>query len=283
MTVEELEEKRALRWHLRSEYALTTESEVFEFVRDVGATSLSPGEKLLFPSLIHAIDGSSQRRHRQWYKNGPYSELIEKFWNRYSESRQIFQIALPKNTPGIASREWMIALFAILSGSHFGHRRLRNLLKPSFSGFELAVYEVIQENGPIPKTNLALALNLWKKTSRRKLEKALLKLWGALKILRIGYTRRAGALWDIPTRWDPSLAKSSAGVLRETAAADLIKKYIEMNVATSRKRISKAFAGILTPAEVSEALHYLLLKRSVLVDKDLVLDGKRALTAGPQR
>jgi hypothetical protein len=283
MTVEEFEEKRALRWRLRSEYALTTEREVFKFVQDVGAASLSPGKELLFPSLIHAIDGSSHRRHRQWYKNGPFSELIEKFWNRYSESRRIFQVALPKNTPGVASREWIIALFAILSGSQSGRRRGGNPVKPSFSRFELAIYEIIQENGPIPKNGLALALNLWKKTSRRKLEKGLFKLWSALKILRLGYTRRGGALWDTPTRWDPSLAESSAGVLREGAAADLIKKYVEMTVATSRKRISKAFAGILTPSEVSETLHYLLLKRSIVVDKELVLDGKRALTAGPHR
>jgi hypothetical protein len=56
-----------------------------------------------------------------------------------------------------------------------------------------------------------------------------------------------------------------------------------MAVATSRKRISRAFAGILTPTQVSEALRYLLLKKSVVVDKNLILDGKKALTAGPAR
>jgi hypothetical protein len=283
MTVEEFEEKRARRWHLRPEFALTTEREVLEFIRDVGAASLSPGKKLLFPSLIQAIDGSSHRSHPQWYKNSSYAELIEKFETRYFESRQIFEVSLPQNTLGVISREWMIVLFALLGGGHFGHRRRRYSVKPKFSRFELATYEVIQEKGPISKMHLALALNLWKNTSRRRLEKALLNLWKALKILRVGYTRREGALWDIPVRWDPSLREGAAGVSREKAAAEVIRKYIEMAVATNRKRVSKVFAGILTPAEVSDALRYLLLKKSVVVDQDLVLDGKKALTTGPNR
>jgi hypothetical protein len=65
MTVEEFEEKRARQWHLRPEFALSTEKEVFEFVRRVGAATLSLIKKPLFPSLIQAIDGSCQRGHRQ--------------------------------------------------------------------------------------------------------------------------------------------------------------------------------------------------------------------------
>jgi hypothetical protein len=283
MTVEEFEEKRARRWHLTPEFALTTEREVFEFVKGVGAASLSPGKKLLFPSLIQAIDGSSHRRDPQCYKNSSYAELIERFWNRYFESRQIFEVSLVQNTPGVVSREWMIALFVLLGENHLGRRRSRYSVKSKFSQFELTLCKVVREKGPISKKHLAFALNLWKNTSRRKLDKALLKLWKALKILRVGYTRREGALWDIPVRWDPSLRESAAGVPREKAAAELIRKYVEIAVATNRKRISKVFAGILTPSEVSNALRYLLLKKSVVVDRVLVLEGKKALTTGPNR
>lgn len=283
MTVEEFEEKRAKQWHSRPEFGITTEREVFKFVQDVGAVSLSLGKNTLFPSLVQAIDGSTRRWYPRWYRDSPYAELMERFSNRYVESKQIFEVNLVQDTAGVVSREWMIALFAILGESPSGRRRLRHSVQPGFTKFELAAFKVIQEKGPISQKHLTLALNLWTKTSRRQLGNGLQRLWKALKILRVGYTRHDGVLWDIPIRWDPSLRESASAVPREKAVAELIKKYVTMAVATSRKRISKAFAGILTPTQVSETLRYLLLKKSVVVDKDLVLDNKKALTAGHAR
>ncbi len=283
MTVEEFEEKRARQWHLRPEFALTTERELLKFIQDVGAASLSLGKNALFPSLVRAIDGSVRRWYPRLHRNSPYAELMEKFWKRYVESRQIFEVNLVQDTPGVVSRKWMIALFAILGESHLGRRRRSYSVQPRFTKLELAAFKVILEKGPISQKHLTLALNLWNKSSRRQLGTGLQKLWKALKILRVGYTRQDGGLWDIPIRWDPSLRESASTVPREKAVAELIKKYITMAVATSRKRISRAFAGILTPTQISEALRYLLLKKSVVIDTNLILDGKRALTAGPNR
>jgi hypothetical protein len=283
MTVAEFEEKRARQWHLRPEFALTAESELFKFVQGVGAASLSLGNNALFPSLLHAIDGSARRWYPRLHRNSPQAELVEKFRKRYVESRQLFEVNLVQDTPGVVSREWMIALFAILGESQSARRRRSYSVRPKFTKLELAACKVIQEKGPISQKHLPLALNLWTKTSRRQLGNALQKLWKALKILRVGYTRQDGALWDIPIRWDPSLRESAGAVQREKAVAELIKKYVTMAVATSRKRISKAFAGILTPVQISEALRYLLLKKSVVVDGNLILDGKKALTAGSAR
>jgi hypothetical protein len=156
-------------------------------------------------------------------------------------------------------------------------------VRPKFARFELAVYDIIRKKGPLSKRQLILALNLWNRTSRRQLVKSLLKLWKALRILQVGYTRREGTIWEVPVRWDPSLQKDADGLSQEKAAAQLIKKYVEMAVAANRKRISKAFAGILTPSEISDTLDALLLKKSIVVDKQLVLDGKKALTPAPGR
>jgi hypothetical protein len=282
MTVEEFEEKRAKQWHLRPEFGLTTEREVFKFVQGVGAASLSLRKKALFPSLIQAINGSVRRWYPRLYGNSPYAELMEKFWKRYVESRQIFEVNLVQDTPGVVSREWMVALFTLHGENQLGQRRRSYSVQPRFTKFELAAYKAILEKGPISQRHLMLVINLWNKTSRRQMGKGLQRLWKALKILRVGYTRHEGVLWDIPIRWDPSLRESASAVPREKAVAKLIRKYIAMTVATNRKRISKAFAGILTPTQISEALRYLLLKKSVVVDKNLILDGKKALTAGPE-
>jgi hypothetical protein len=282
MTVEEFVDMRERKWRLRSELALTTENEILRFVRDVGAASIAVEKKCLFPSLAQAIDGSPHRRHARWQRNRPYAELIERFCNRYFESRRVFAVSLPSNTQGVVSREWMVALLALCGKKNSGHRRQRYSVKPQFSRFELAVHDMVRKKGPISKKHLVLALNLWSKTSRRKLEKGLLKLWKALRILRVGCTRQEGTIWDVPIRWDPSLQEEADGISRERAAAELIKKYVEMAVATNRKRMSKAFRGILTSSEISDTLHYLLLKKSIVVDTQLVLDGKKALTAGPK-
>jgi hypothetical protein len=283
MTVEEFVDKRERKWHLRPELALTAESEMFRFVRDVGAASISPERKSLFPSLAQAIDGSSHCRHARWYKNRSHAELIERFWNRYIESRRAFIVNLLSNTQGVVSRECMVALLTLQGESSSSRRRHRYSIRPKFSRFELAVYDVVRKKGPLSKRQLILALNLWNKTSRRKLEKSLLKLWKALRIIQVGYTRREGTIWEVPVRWDPSLKKEVNETSQESAAAQLIKKYVETAVATNRKRISKAFAGILTPPAISDTLHNLLLTKSILIDKQLVLDGKKALTAGPSR
>jgi hypothetical protein len=280
MTAEEFEEKRARQWHERSEFALTTEREIFEFIQSVGAATLFLAKKPLFPSLVQAINGSSHRGHPQGYSNSPSAELIEKFMSRYFKSRQVFEVSLVQNNRGVVSREWMIALFALLGESHFGRSRRGYSIKPKFSGFELAVYDLIQRKGPISQKHLMLALNIWDNRSRCRLRKALARLWKALKILRVGYTRQEGTLWDTPIRWDPSLRREASAVSREKAAAELLNKYITMAVATNRKRLSRAFAGILTPTQVAEGLRYLLLKKSIVVDRELVLDGKKALTAG---
>jgi hypothetical protein len=282
MTVEEFLDKRERKWRLRPELALTTESEIFRFIRDVGVASLSPEKKCLFPLLAQAIEGSSHRGHAQWYKNRPYAELIQRFWSRYIESRRAFVVNLLSNTQGVTSREWMVSLLTV-HGESSSRRRSRYAVRPKFSRFELAVYDIIRKKGPLSKGQLILALNLWNRTSRRKLEKSLLKLWKALKILQVGYMRREGMIWEVPVRWDPSLKKDADETSQESAAAQLIKKYVEMAVATNRKRVSKAFAGILTPSEISDTLHALLLKKSIVVDKQLVLDGKKALTAASSR
>jgi hypothetical protein len=278
MTVEELLDKRERKWHLRPELALTTESEIFRFIRNVGVASLSPEKKCLFPSLAQAIEGSPHRRHAQWYKNRPYAELIERFQSRYVESRRAFIVNLLSNTQAVASREWVVSLLTV-HGEITSRRGRRYSVRPKFARFDLAVYDIIQKNGPLSKRQLALALNLWNRTSRRKLQKSLLKLWKALRILRVGYTRGEGTIWEVPVRWDPSLKKEADETSQESAAARLIKKYVETAVATNRKRISKAFAGILTPLEISDTLHALLLKKSIVVDKQFVLDAKKALMA----
>jgi hypothetical protein len=281
MTVEEFVDKRERKSHLRPELALTMENEMFRFVRDVGATSISAERKGLFPSLAQAIDGLSHPRHAQWSKNRPHAELIERFWNRYIESRRAFIVNLLCNTRGVVSREWMVALLTLRGeGSSSSHKHTYST-RPKFSRFELAVDDIIREKGPLSRRQLILALDLWNRTSRRKLEKSLLKLWKALKILQVGYTRREGAIWEVPTRWDPSLQEDADGLSQEKAATELIKKYVESVVATNRKRISKAFAGIPTPAEISDTLHALFLKKSIVIDKELVLDGKKALTVAP--
>jgi hypothetical protein len=110
MTVEEFLDKRERKWHLRPELALTTESEIFRFIQNVGVASLSPEKKCLFPSLAQAIQGSSHRGHAQCYKNRPYAELIERFQSRYVESRRAFIVNLLSNTQAVASREWMVSL-----------------------------------------------------------------------------------------------------------------------------------------------------------------------------
>jgi hypothetical protein len=283
MTVEEFEVKRARQWHLSPECLLTTEREVFRFVQSVGAVSLSLGNNPLFPSLIQAIDGSTRRRYPRLYRNSPYAELMERFLSRYIESRQIFEVNLVQNVPGVVSREWMVALFAILGDNQLGRRKRGYSVYPRFTELELAAYKVIQEKGSISQKQLTLALNLWTKTSRHQLGRGLQNLWKALKILRVGHARQDGALWDIPSRWDPSLKKRASAVPREKAVAELIRKYVAMAVATSRKRISRAFAGVLTPAQISEVLRYLLLKKSIVVDNQLILDGKKALTLAPGR
>jgi hypothetical protein len=283
MTVEEFLDRRERKWRLRPELALTTESEMFRFVRDVGAASISPERKGLFPSLAQAIDGSSYRRHAQWYKNRPHAELIERFWNRYIESRRAFIVNLLSNTQGVVSREWMVALLTLQGEGSSSRRRRGYSVRPKFARFDLAVYDIIEKNGPLSKRQLILALNLWNRTSRHKLEKSLLKLWRALRIIQVGYAQRDGTIWEVPSRWDPSLKKEADETSQDCAAARLIKKYVETAVATNRKRISKAFAGILTPSEISDTLHALLLKKSIVVDKQLVLDGKKALTAASSR
>jgi hypothetical protein len=283
MTVEEFLDRRERKWHLRPELALTTEGEIFQFIRDVGVVSLSPEKKRLFPSLAQAIEGSSHRGHAQWFKDRPYAELIERFWNRYIESRRAFIVNLLSNTQGLVSREWMGALLTLQGEGSSNRRRHRYSMRPKFSRFELAVYDIVRKKGPLSKRQLILALNLWNRTSRHKLERSLLKLWKALKILRVGYTPRERTIWEVPVRWDPSLKKEADETSQESAAARLIKQYVEMAVATNRKRISRAFAGILTPSEISDTLRALLLKKSIVIDEQLVLDGKKALTPGLSR
>ncbi len=283
MTIQEYEEKRARKWRSQPEFALNTEKELYGFIREIGASTLSSRKNPLYPSLVQAINGSPQHAQAHWHQHSPYAELMENFSNRYLHSKKVFEVNLVQNSLGVVSRGWMTALYAILGEANLRRGNGQHSVKRKFSPFELTVHDVIQEKGPLSKKELRLAPNLWRRSSSHKLEKALSKLWKALKILRVGYTRREGTFWEVPHRWDPSLPKEASSLSREKAAEKLIRTFVETAVATNRRRISNAFAGILSPSETSDALQYLLLKRAIIVDKQLVLDGKRAFVADPNR
>ena len=144
MTTEEFEEKRIRQWRLRPEFALTTERELYQFIREVGASSLSTRKNSLYPSLVQAINGSTDHHDQRWDRDTANSELVEKFLGRYLDTKRVFEVILLQNCRGVVSREWMSALVALLASRKTGRGLRRSPFMRTHSAFDLAVEDVIR-------------------------------------------------------------------------------------------------------------------------------------------
>ncbi len=128
-----------------------------------------------------------------------------------------------------------------------------------------------------------MTLNMWQKKQVVALGESLWRLWKGLKILRVGFSTREGFIWQSACSWEGRLLARSSKHSREEVLQRLIRHYVGVAIASSRRQIKRLFRGMAAPPVIDAAIDQLLLVSRLDVDPTLILQGKKTILSVESR
>jgi hypothetical protein len=128
-----------------------------------------------------------------------------------------------------------------------------------------------------------LALDMWQALERAKqplsrarlrdilgaelstsaLDRALHELWARLRIIRVGYDERQGAIWNSLTQWSPEDVAEGAQLSLPAALSALVSQYLQTVVAVEQAEIENFFSAFVARSKTRDAVNALLSARQV--------------------
>ncbi len=274
MTKRELKERRVERWRLRPDLAPNDEKEIRAFIKDAGFCFTYHISKDTIPSLIQTITGSSTaNNHFIYSSDDPFHEMLNETFRAYYKKKLFVEVGVFGKHPVIVYRDIFIRLYRIagtdIRGGYLA-RRKRN------TNLEKAIIAFLNDKGPVTRRELRISL-MSKKTNSIALTKALESLGRQLKVIRIRQAGYDGLMWITPEKWNPRLCTEASKLERDEVIEYLITRFLQTSVATSRKALKRFFNHIIPPEVMDRTLNSLIQRRLVVVDPDLIIDGKKAL------
>lgn len=274
MTQTELAEKRVELWRLRPDLAPNDEKEIRKFIKEAGFCYTYHMPKDTIPSLIQTVSGSVNAPGR--YKNSvddPFYEMINETFQSYYKQKLFIEVVVFGKHPVIVYRDVFTRLYR-LSGADvqrgYLSRRKRN------TNLEKNIISFLNENGSTTRRELRLSLLDKRKNNATRLTKALDSLGRQLKIIR---TRQKNneLRWITPETWNPHLCNKAIKIERDEAIEYLALRFLQISVASSRKALRRFFKNVIPPAVMDHTLNSLIQRGIIVIDPDLIRDGKRAL------
>ena len=122
-------------------------------------------------------------------------------------------------------------------------------------------FAVIQREGPIAKPRLQERLG--GALSISAVDRALDELWSRLKIIRVDYTPKEGASWDVLYRWAPEAVNEGVHLSVVESMSALLSKYLDAVVAAEPKEVEEFFGRMVPRSKVRDALNALLGAREL--------------------
>ncbi len=276
MTQTELAEKRVELWRLRPDLAPNDEKEIRKFIKEAGFCYTYHIPKDTIPSLIQTVSGAVNAPGR--YKNSPddpFYEMINETYRSYYNQKLFIEVVVFGKHPVIVYRDVLARLYR-LTGTDvqrgYLSRRKRN------TNLEKAIISYLNEKGPATRRELRLSLFDKRKNSAIKLTKAIESLGRQLKVIR---TRQENneLRWITPEKWNPHLCNEAIKIERDEAIEYLALRFLQISVASSRKALRRFFKNVIPPAVMDHTLNSLIQRGIIVIDPDLIVDGKRALKA----
>lgn len=275
MTQLELAQKRVERWRLRPDLAPNDENEIRTFIQSAGFCFTYHIAKDSIPSLIQTISGSVESNNHFGYLSGdPYHEMLHQTFRIYSKKKLFLEVGVFGKHPVIVYRDVLMRLYRIVGtdirGGYLANRK-RN------TNLENAIITFLNEKGPATRRELRISLLSTRKTGGVPLSKSLESLSRQLKVVRIRQSGNEGIQWITPEKWNPRLCAEAVELKRDDAIEYLVTRFLKTAVASSRKALRRFFTNIVPPDVMDRTLNSLIQRGLVVVDPDLIIDGKKAL------
>lgn len=277
MTEQELREKRVERWRLRPDLAPNNEKEVRSFIKDVGFCRTYHTPKTTIPSLIQTITGvDNSYPHFNHTHDDPYNEMLKETFRRYAQQKLFVEVGVFGKHPVIVYRDVFMRLYRIIGRDIKGGyltRRQRN------TKLETSIISLLTATGPLSRRTIRLSLHGNERSRSNAISAALESLYRQMKLIRVRYVGDDPLEWATPEQWNPCLCQKSTHLSRDEAIEYLILRFLHTAVASSRKTIHRFFKHVIPEEIIDHSVNSLVQRGLILIDPELILDGKKALKA----
>jgi hypothetical protein len=275
MTIQELVRKRIERWRLRPDLAPNDEKEIRRFIKDVGFCYTFHIPKDTIPSLIQTIGGTQDvGNHFAEKPNNPYHQMLSETFAAYRKQKLFLEVGIFGKHPVTIYRDVFVRIYRV-TGNHVRGgsplRRKRN------TKLEQLILEYLTEKETATRRDLRLSVLTKKQHDLNVLTRSLESLSKQLKIIRLRQSDNNELIWMRPEQWSPQLCRQASELSYDDAVEDLILRFLTTTIATSRRAVRKFFKHCIPPTLLDYRLDSLLQRGLILVDPELIIDGKKAL------
>ncbi len=276
MTEQELIQHRVERWRLRPDLAPNNEKEIREFIKTAGLCYTYHISKDSLPSLIQTVSGAIHSPTR--YKitlDDPFYAMINETFRSYFKQKLFVEVVIFGKHPVIVYRDVLVRLYR-LTGAEIQRgtvsKRKRN------TKIENEIISFLNDKGPATRRDIRLAILDKRKNTAGVLTKTLDSLGRQLKIIR-SRQENSELLWITPEKWDPRLCDDAIKIERDEAIEYIILRFLQISIASSRKALKRFFKNVIPTDLLDHSLNSLIQRGLIVIDPDLIIDGKRALKA----
>lgn len=258
MTDLELQQQRKAKWRVDGR-AVRTLEDARVFVEEVGMCLAYPVRPALpLPTWIGAYTGSDERLPDAKHAfNDPRAREAEELMVRLLREKAAFESNLMGESTLLVSASLFPYFYALVAAQE----KKGTSKGEKLSQLALDVLKVVQQKGAVGKQQLRALLK--GEPSPAALDRALAELWSRLKITRVGYNEREGALWDTFARWAPAAVKEGAGLSTGEALSAVLSKYLDMAIAAEPEELENVLSPLAPRSRIKEAVNALLAAREL--------------------
>jgi uncharacterized protein YcaQ len=262
MTEQELEQQRAANWRTTGEGIRTIE-DARSFIDSVGFCIMLPDRSLpLVPTFIGAYAGSATGLPDAKHAFAdPRAQEATDIMVRLLREKSAFEMSLSEDTTLVVSAALFPYFYALVSDRLPKSPPKTKAQGAAVSELATRIFAALQKQGPMSREQLRMQIA--RETSLTAFDRALGELWSILKITRVDYRAREGAVWDVLYRWAPTPVKEGIDISLHEAISALLSKYLEAVVAAEQEEIEQFFSHVASRSKIREAVNALLQAREL--------------------
>jgi Winged helix DNA-binding domain len=262
MTELELQQERAVKWHVDGK-AVRTIEDARSFVDSTGFCLLYPVRPaVLVPTFVGAWVGAEDRLPTwQHAFADPRAQDAKDLMVRLLRERAAFEASLFDENNAFLLSASVFPFFYALVGERNPKHAPKGGARSEYSQLACDAYEAIRRDGPTSKQKLVGALG--GSVSEAALDRALGELWSKLRITRVDYNPSEGASWDVLYRWAPEAVREGISLSVGEALSALVTKYLDCMIAVDQQDVETFFTKIVPRSRVKDAIKALLAAREL--------------------
>jgi 23S rRNA pseudouridine2605 synthase len=254
MTEAELNQQRRAKWHVDGR-PLETLDAARDWLASVGFCLMYPVRGVLAPTFIGAYLGSESKLPTgRTAFNDPNAQPATELMVRLLREKSAFEVSIfPDAGLVVAAAIFPYFYTLVLRAEHQPGRGAK--LAPLAED----IMRVLEKGGAASKPQLQERLK--GDVSTLAIERTLQELWSRLRITRVDYAPRDGAVWDTLERWAPEQVKAGKQLSSGEALSAAVSQYLEAVVAAEMGEIEAFFSPLVARSRVSETVNALLSAR----------------------